>query len=319
MFDIESITVNMLKANEISVITPTKGRHKLLTQMLQSLANQTASVGQVIIADGGRDAEYVVNKFQEKLPIIWLDCPVAGQIPQRKYALEHLKEDTKVIIYFDDDIYQEPDSLQTIIDFWNEQDKEPAGVSFNLQGIRKQKDSIFRKIFNMQLMPPGKVLRSGYNTPITSLDEDLNSEWLLGGATAWRRDILQKADHKGIPTNWAICEDLIFSYPIGQTEGLYVCSKAVVHDIDTPPSPTFSQMRYRGRNAVLWRYFFVSNHQELSELLFFWMIFGQTIPRLLMGVTGNLPMLGHGIGHFEGLCKTIYSFIAGTNPKDILE
>lgn len=313
----------MLTSQNICVITPTKGRHKLLAKMLESLSNQTQKVGQVIIADGGRDAENVINEFKDKLPISWLDCPIAGQIPQRKLALKQLKDNIEVIIYFDDDIYQEPNSLETLIAFWNAQETEPAGVSFNLLGMRKQKDSLFRKIFIMSITPPGKVLRSGYNTPITNVAKDLKSEWLLGGATAWRKNILLATDHTGIASSWAICEDLIFSYPVGKTEGLYVCADAKVHDIDTPPEPTFAQMRFRGRNAVLWRYYFVSRHKELSKPLFFWMMLGQTIPRLLLGtmrsLTGKTTMLGHGIGHLEALIKCLYSSITGADAKDILE
>lgn len=309
----------MLNPNEICVITPTKGRHELLAEMLDSLSNQTASVGQVIVADGGRDAEHIIDRFQKKLPVEWLDCPEAGQIPQRDLALKRVKNHIKVIIYFDDDIFQETDSLQTLVNFWNEKEPEPAGVSFNLLGVRKQRDSLLRRIFYMQLDPPGKVLRSGYNTPITGVDDDLKSEWLLGGATAWRRDILESINHKGIASSWAICEDLIFSYPVGKTEGLYVCAKAKVHDIDEPPLQNFTQMRFRGRNTVLWRYYFVSNHKELSRGLFFWMTFGQTLPRLLIGLTGNKTMLGHGIGHLEGLYKCISSFVRGISVRDILE
>ncbi len=309
----------MLNANEICVITPTKGRHHLLEKMLQSLSDQTAKVGQVIIADGGRDAEHIVMGFQDQLPVEWLDCPVAGQIPQRKLALKQLKDQIKVIIYFDDDIFQEPDSMHNLIEFWNSQLNEPAGVSFNLHGVNKQKDSFYRRIFNMQLTPPGKVLKSGYNTPITSQQSDLKSEWLLGGATAWRRDILTSNDHQGIATSWAICEDLIFSYPVGKQEGLYICANANVHDIDTPPPPTYAQMKFRGRNAVLWRYYFVSCHKELSKLTFFWMISGQILARLLQGLRGNKAILGQVIGQSQALLICARCYIQRGDARDILE
>lgn len=309
----------MLTSKQICVITPTKGRHKLLATMLESLAGQTGKVGQVIIADGGRDAEHVVTSFQNKLPIQWLDCPVAGQIPQRNLALKQLNDDIKVVIYFDDDIIQEPDSMANLIKFWNEQEEEPAGISFNLFGLPKQKDSFIRKVFCMELKPAGRVLSSGYNTPITELEHDIRSEWLIGGATAWRRDILEDQTHAGIATSWAICEDLIFSYPVGKQQPLYVCAKARVRDGDTPRKFTFSEMRSKGRRAVLWRFFFVSQHKELSKPAFFWMMLGQTAPRLIIGVLGKFSQLGHGLGHLEAVFICLRSLIIRQDPKEILE
>lgn len=309
----------MLTSNQICVITPTKGRHHLLAAMLESLAAQTEKVGQVIIADGGRDAEHVVNSFQNKLPISWLDCPIAGQIPQRNLALKQLNDDIKVVIYFDDDIIQDPDSMANLISFWNEQQEEPAGVSFNLFGLPKQKDSFMRKLFCMELSPAGRVLKSGYNTPITELEQSIKSDWLIGGATAWRRDILENQTHAGIATSWAICEDLIFSYPVGKQQPLHVCANARVRDGDTPRKFTFSEMRSKGRKAVLWRFFFVSQHSELSKPAFFWMMLGQTAPRLLIGLLGNSSQLGHGLGHLEAILICLKSLIIGQDAKAILE
>lgn len=309
----------MLYSKDICVITPTKGRHHLLRRMLESLYNQSIEVGQVIIADGGRDAEYVIDEFKGKLPIEWLDCPRAGQIPQREFALKRVKDNIRVIIFFDDDIVQSSNSLENLVRFWNSRNTEPAAVSFNLSGGHKQKNSIFRRIFLMQISPKGTVLASGYNTPITDIKTSIKTQWVLGGATAWRREILDTWGHSGIASKWAICEDLIYSYPISKSQELFVCADAKVEDIDIPTQPTLSTSIFRGRNSVLWRYYFVSSHPELSKTKFFWMMLGQVLARITAGLIGNRVQLGLGIGHIQGIVKCAKTLVLPINARDILE
>ena len=70
----------------------------------------------------------------------------------------------------------------------------------------------------MPINPKGTVFSSGYNSPISNLNESIKSQWLLGGATLWRRDILEKTQVEKKSMNWAIGEDLIFSYPLSKKE-----------------------------------------------------------------------------------------------------
>lgn len=307
-----------LRAKDICVVTPTKGRLKQLERLLTTLSHQSTPVGQVIIADGGGDAASLVISFADKLPVIWLKCPEPGQIIQRNFALQHVSPSARVVIYFDDDIQLEPNAVEILVAFWNAQYTQPAGVSFNLLNMPKQPDSLFRRMFFMATEPRGRVWRSGYNTPIVDIDDDLESEWLIGGATAWRRDILDTYKIPNLPSTWAICEDLIFSYPIAKKERLLVCSEARVRHIDDAINPTFSKAKTRGKSAVMWRYYFISNHPEFSKPMFFWMNAGQVLGRTLRFLLGRRGELGHMIGTISGMAVCARAAIFSRDIRDEL-
>lgn len=308
-----------LDSGEICVITPTKGRHRQLACLLKTLSRQTAPVGKVIIADGGRDAENLVTSYADKLPVIWLDCPHPGQILQRNLALQHLPDTARVVIYLDDDIQLEPDAVATLVAFWNVQKQTPAGVSFNLMNMPKQPDNWFRHVFVMASEPRGRVWSSGYNSPVTGLTEAIESQWLIGGATAWRRDILLGHANEGISSRWAITEDLMFSYPISKSgEKLFVCADAVGHHIDDTPTQTFSAGVFRGNSAVLWRYLFVTAHPELSTLAMTWMVLGQTAGRIAQGLRGNFWNFGYAVGYAKGLLTCGWSVATRRDIREFL-
>ena len=80
---------------------------------------------------------------------------------------------------------------------------------------------------------PGKVMKSGNNTSISNVKESIRCEWLNGGGTVWRQDILKKYPHDEVKSSWAVCEDLIYSYPKSKKYPLYVCqnSKINIEDV----------------------------------------------------------------------------------------
>ena len=76
---------------------------------------------------------------------------------------------------------------------------------------------------------------------------DTNVNWLLGGATAWSRDILDKYQHPvDFKTRWAVCEDLMFSYPLSKTHKL-----AVVHDAVAYHNENYNDMSFK-KKRFLW-------------------------------------------------------------------
>jgi hypothetical protein len=68
-----------------------------------------------------------------------------------------------------------------------------------------------------------------------------------------------------IDASWAICEDLIFCYPIGKKYPLYICADArVLHDHLINPSPAGAPHRWRGHTWALWQLYFVTLNADLS-------------------------------------------------------
>ena len=309
-----------LTGRQLAIITPTKGRHKQLSAMLEKLSLQTVKPGQIIIADGGRDAGNVVAVYQGFLPVHWLDCPNPGQVIQRNLALTYLEDEIRAVLYLDDDIQLEPDAIENLLEFWNSKPREPAGVSLNLTNMPQQPDNFYRHLFFMATDKKGRVHKSGYNTPIVGLNESIESQWLIGGATCWRRDILRNFRNQEIPSRWAITEDLMFSYPVHKAgENLFVCASAKGAHIDDTPTETFKAGIFRGNSAVLWRYLFVIAHAELSSPMFFWMVLGQIPGRIAQGVTGKWWHFGYALGYAKGVLTCLRSILTGSDIRAYLD
>lgn len=309
-----------ITGNDIAIITPTKGRHRQLARLLETLSRQTVSVRQIIIADGGRDAAQTIAPFLETLPVTWLDCPVPGQIAQRNLALSTLDPAARVVIYLDDDIQLEPDALENLIACWNSREEEPAGMSLNITNMAAQKDNVFRHLFFMQSEPRGRVLASGYNSPMIGLRENIRSQWVIGGATAWRRDVLASTVNRPIPSRWAITEDLMYSYALFKSgAALYGCADARVKHVDDTIKETFASGLFRGNNATLWRYLFVVENPELSKPKFFWMMSGQTAVRLVLGLLGKPWHLGYFCGHVKGMTLCLVSLVLRLDVRRFLK
>jgi glycosyltransferase involved in cell wall biosynthesis len=288
--------------------------------MLATLSQQSVAIGQIVIADGGHDAETLVMSFADRLPVIWLDCPTPGQIAQRNFALAKLDPATEVVIYLDDDIQLEPDAIEKLVACWNSREDPPAGITLNITNAPKQQDNFFRHLFFMQTVPLGTVLTSGYNTPMAGLRENLRSQWLIGGATAWRKDILLAHLNRPIPSRWAITEDLMFSYGLHKKGlALYGCADARVQHVDDTIAETFKVGQFRGNNATLWRYLFVAENAELSKARFFWMMIGQTAVRLALGLTGKPWHLGYAAGHLKGMALSLYALVSGADVRRMLK
>lgn len=308
-----------LTGQDITVITPTKGRHEQLRSLLRTLSLQTEPVGRVLVADGGRDAQTVVASYKRTLPVEWIDCPDPGQVIQRNAALSQMDERTMVVLYLDDDIQLEPEAVANLVTFWSRQPETPAGVSLNLVDMPDQPDNLYRRVFLMGTRPKGIVRSSGYNTPVVNLNEDLSSQWLIGGATAWRKDILLHHLNEEIPSRWAITEDLMFSYPLWcRGEALFVCATARGRHIDPNVKSSFAAGRFRGKAAVLWRYLFVADRRELSLAAFFWMTLGQTLGRFVKAISGRPEAVGFAVGYGLGLLLCTRALITGRDIRTYL-
>lgn len=309
-----------ISANDICIITPTFNRIKQLNNFLKTLADQTTKVGNIFIADGKGNAQTLVDSYKNKLPLIWLNCPVQGQLPQRNYALEQLPDDCKLVIYFDDDVQLENNAIEEMIIFWNQQKKVPGGVCFNTTNSIKQSKNFLRHIFFLGLTPPGRVWKSGYNAPLSYSDEEsLQCDWLPGGSTAWRKDILLNNPMPNVSSSWSICEDLIFSYPVGKLNPLLVSRYAKVKFVDEISNFGFYKCVARGRNAVFWRFYFVLKNSDLSVIFFYWMQVGMIIGYFIRSLKGDKDQLGLFVGTLIGVFSSLRYLFKRKNILNLLK
>ena len=205
------------------ILVPTLNRPHKLRELLESVAMQTEAVRRIIIVDGAEDAKPVVDLFQPSLPLEYSQCHPPSQIRQRNHGLSQLRaENDHLVALLDDDIVLGTTAVEEMIAFWNRTPKETAGVAFNIVNGESERYTRLKGLLGLCAPEPGRVLRTGMATAVTHAKSDARVQWLPGGATVWRSDVLLGRPHAEVSTRWAIAEDLLFSYPIGKKRPLFV-------------------------------------------------------------------------------------------------
>lgn len=303
---------------DIAIVCPTKDQPSKIIRLLKSLSKQTKKPYQIIISESGDYSPQIIKEYSEVLNINYLKSPFVGQVLQRNYAYQYLDDRIKVIINFDDDISLEEDSLEKFLRCWNfEKNKEGlplGGISFNLIDAIGPKISILRNFFFMGVSKKGSVSLAGYAATPFPTSETIETKWLIGGATGWDRSIIEAYKHPiDFPTRWAVCEDLIYSYPLHRNYRLLVVKDALANHNETYKELSLKQSIFYGNSLVIMRFHFVCSNKDLSKLAFFWMSLGQLAGYMLMGLRGNRRSLGF----FYGGLKALFLCLQITFDKDI--
>jgi|GEM_PF-233868 len=306
---------------DLALLIPTKDRPKHIRLLLESLSAQTVACGRVVIVDGGESIQAVLTGFLDRLPLEYYLCHPPGQIRQRNLGIGKLDDSTPLVGFLDDDLELEPEAIEKMIGFWNGSEPDTAGVGFNVVNAPRVRASRITRLLFRGSTTPGRVLKSGYNSRIDNLREDLRTQWLGGGYTVWRKDVLEKFPQPEIKTRWAIGEDLRFSYPIGKSRPLYVCASARVRHVPVmDQAPESSVHRFRGRKSSLATFYFVASHPELSRAACLWMLSAKCVGQLALGCAKlDTSMLQNGLGQAGAIWTCVRSLFGLADIKSALE
>ena len=256
--------------SDLAVIIPTKDRPTHVKRHLRSLAGQDCDLGRVIIVDSGLNIEKIVLSFKDKLPVEYYRSE-PGQVRQRNLAISLLDDSTKLVASMDDDATYHKGAISEMINFWNSVDLETAGVGFNIIYQSKNNLNLLKRILN-KFERPGSVKKSGLCISFTNLQNDIKVQWLSGGTTVWKYEILKKYKHDNnlLDLKHANCEDSIYSYPLGKKFNLMACAASKVHiEDDIMDTTSINFHMYKGRVRYSMQLYFVLTNTEFSRILFF--------------------------------------------------
>jgi glycosyltransferase involved in cell wall biosynthesis len=309
--------MTLFTAKNIAIVCPTKNQPIKVVRLLTSIAALHEKPQQIIVADGGHNLKPVIAPFKKNLKITCLYCPEIGQVLQRNHAHKYLKQQIKIVIHLDDDATLDANAITEMLAFWNREsgnrDKPIGGVSFNVQDLLKTKSSFLRKLFFLHTEPAGNVSKAGYAAPYMPTKESLSTSWLVGGATAWSRDVIDGVPHPiNFPTKWAVCEDLMFSYPLRNDYRLMVAVQAISYHNETYNEMSFQRGRFYGLSSAIMRYHFVRLNPELKTWAYIWMTLGIIVGNLIRGLLGSRRHIGLCFGGTKGIIRAmVCSFLNG--------
>ncbi|MEM7525859.1 MAG: glycosyltransferase [Pseudomonadota bacterium] len=263
----------------MAYVVPTKDRPADMGKLLESLRAQTDAPDQIVVVDGGDEpVEGLCANYQD-LPIHYIRCRPPSLAKQRNAGMAALRAEITVAGYLDDDLVLEPDATAKMRRFWNEAGAEFGGASFSIinQGVARHRR--LDAFFGIQGARPGAVLPSGQATYIPFVETTLQTDWLYGGATMWRREVIAAHQYDEWYLGHGYLEDLDYSYRVGKVYALYVVGDARVWHF---PGPVLDAKQFAlGRQQTFNRLYFVSKMGDFRPVRVYWALFGLVLKNAL--------------------------------------
>lgn len=217
-----------LQVEEISLafVIPTKDRGEDLRRMLASLVAQTRLPDQVIVVDGGGTAvSWCAVEFAE-LQIDYVRLLPPSLSAQRNAGMAMLRPEITHAGYLDDDVVLEFDAVCEMAFFWGAAGLDVGGAAFNVVNISLPSEPGPRRRLGGRSDVLGRVAQSGFVHELGEVRENLETDWLCGGATVWRRDVIKKYSYDNWFQGTGFMEDVDFSFGVHERYRLFVVAAA---------------------------------------------------------------------------------------------
>ncbi|MBF0216875.1 MAG: glycosyltransferase family 2 protein [Candidatus Omnitrophica bacterium] len=265
---------------KLAVIVPTLDRPEQLDAFLRSVRASRVAPSRVIIVESGSARSKDVAARYGELDIVHVMSD-RGITVQRNIGIKNLGAGHGLVAFFDDDIELFPDTLEKAVEYFDKAPAGTAGASCNIVNHPRPKTTFFERFFLLGTDEVGRVLRSGFFGKICSADRDYKVEWLVGCATFWRREVLERGFDEWF-RGYGHYEDVDFSYGVSREQDLFVLAGArVLHN--TAHIEESAQF-YMGKMQAANRIYFVKKHEELSIPLCYWACLGLFLKNILFGL-----------------------------------
>lgn len=261
--------------HRVAFVVPTKDRPEDLRKLLASIAAQTRMPDQVIVVDGSNPS---VRNVCDEFPGVSIDY--VRLVPpslarQRNAGMQRLRDGITHAGYLDDDIVLEPDAIEQMARFWERAAEDVGGVGFNIVNRPRIRGMWLKRLFLIEDDEPGRMLRSGCASSFFVQEGDLETDWLSGGATVWRREVIDRFAYDDWFTGTGLLEDVDYSYNVHGAWRLAVAGAARLAHYSRPIRPE-SQFLL-GKWQVVNRMYIVRKYRDrgLSAPLAWWASLGQ--------------------------------------------
>lgn len=286
---------------DITIVICTKDRPVDLGNLLDSLKKQTCDLDDIIIVDGSDSpgpVKEVVDKYTD-LPIRYSTLRPPGLTRQRNFGISKVREESNWIGFLDDDLVLEPDAVKNLKDFLSKNtDVKGAGLVINNQ--EDKAPNLLRKILLTDKAPGGVFTLSGVAASIRPVQEDLEVDWLYGGATFWNKSVLNEFKYDEWFSGVGYSEDVDFSYRVGQKYKLMLHSKARCWHYHHPTRR--ERLKDLGTWQIVSWWYFISKHNAFNKLLVFYSMLGVTVTNFLIGlVKPSSNRVLNALGNLRGL------------------
>lgn len=249
-----------------------------LRKLLQSLGSENRVVDQLVIVDASDPPVKDVCASFPDLPLDYIRVFPPSLAMQRNAGMAQIRPEITVAGYLDDDIVVEPDATEQMVKFWENASDEVGGASFSIINQPVLIKSFIRRFFLMDTTKPGQVLSSGFSSQIPYVTETIETAQLYGGATVWRRSVIDAYTFDEWFLGHGYYEDVDYSYRVGLKHRLFVVAEARLWHFSRPIAE--GKHYDLGRQQIFNRLYFVRKVGGFNMLAVMWGLFGQVLQNL---------------------------------------
>lgn len=295
--------------SKIGIVVPTRNRPENIANLLASIEKSSIYPAVCIIVDAS-DFSYETPACS--FPLLFETPSIRGQVKQRNYGIHLLREfgNVEYALLLDDDIVLEPDTIhEAIAGVGRYVSNDPGFVGFALNIINLRKSNhLFRRLL-LYPKKPGIVTMSTFNSSLSNLDSDIESDWVLGGAALWNLDFLIRNPSDYPFSGKAYSEDLYYCSMVRCHARFAALSKAKCAHVDPYEirnSDNICRSAYReGVNDAQIRVFIAKSFRQYSvpmtAIHILWVGFLGTMFGLALLDCAAFML---GIGRITGLMKS---------------
>ena len=268
----------------LSIIICTKDRPKEIQKLLSTIQSQTKLPNDLIVVDGSdHPIKYILDEFQT-LPIRYIQVRPPSLPKQRNVGISMLKEHTSWVGFLDDDLVLHPNNFIEIESFiQNYKGEIPlAGVGLNIRNSRPSSRSKLRNLFLLDTPTGGVFTRSGCPVALSNVQETQQVDWLSGGNSFWKKNILKEFKFDEWFSGTGFSEDVDFSYQVSRKFSLYYLVKTGCIHLDHPVSHE-KAFGYGTWQITAWWYF-IRKAKSFSSFLVLWSMLGLFINNFIVGI-----------------------------------
>ena len=258
------------RSSDLAIIIPSRNFQNIKI-CLNSIKNQTKKPGQTIIIFDKK------QKFKSSKKIIFTYTNKSNQVLQRNHGLNLINKKIKLILQLDDKFYLDKKAIENLINEWNNAEDNVAGIGIKSNLIYDNIDRFnFLKYITLTgSAHAGKVLISGFNTPLISRNKLNDVDWLQGGLSSWKLKHVPNIFNRKYPiVKWSILEDLIFSFNVKYKKKLKLQFSSGIKAYTLKRKKENYSIReyyYRGYEyARMHKIFIFLNKSNLSKTAFFY-------------------------------------------------
>jgi glycosyltransferase involved in cell wall biosynthesis len=258
----------------ISVCIPTKDRPGELKRCIKSILEQTVLPAEIIIIDDGNLDQTVYIQIIE---------PFTGfkYFKKGKPSLSASKNITKtlasedLILILDDDTLLDKEYIQNIYEVFKKDINKEIGIVGGIVINRKKKnwfEKLYRRLFFLDNGKPGLLLPWGFQTGFNGIYEDTLVEWISGGISCFRREVLEEFSFEEFHGGRNVFEDVEFGWKVLKSKNykIIITPSARLYHFHSPHNR--ETMLITGFKEGYNRCWIFNKHCEKSfkNLIFFW-------------------------------------------------